>query len=182
MGCDIHAYIEFAQKPAGDDRPYWQSFTRNGGGRNYVMFGVLAGVRVPEAQLFEPKGMPEGQLSSGVSGDHWILVAPEVHPEWADDEGYCSLANAEAWVKNGYSVGENDENRRLRRVSNPDHHSHSWLTADELQQALDHYGKVIPTFWSSDHEVPAEWQEMFGAMRSFEAADCLTRLVFWFDN
>lgn len=182
MGCDIHTYVEFSEFNQADGQPYWQNFTRNGGSRNYVMFGVLAGVRVDDAKLFDPKGMPDGDLGYGTSEDYWHCVAPEKHPEWAGSDGYVDLESAKRWVEGGYSVGETDESGRLRLVSGPDWHSHSWLTADELSQALDHYSRVAPRFWPDSKDVPAEWAAMLAAMRSFEASGKLTRLVFWFDN
>lgn len=182
MGCDIHAYIEFAA-PKKDGYPvYWQNFTRDGGSRNYILFGVLAGVRYPEAQLFEPKGMPEGNLGFATADDYWLSVAPEAYPQWADNGGYTSIESAERWVKDGSSIGEIGTDGRLSRVSGPDWHTHSWLTADELAKALDHYKVEAAKQWTDDADVPPEWQAMLASMRAFEAAGQMTRIVFWFDN
>ena len=181
MGCDIHTYVEFSES-RDDASVYWNNFTRNGGSRNYIMFGVLAGVRVPDVQLFEPKGMPEGSLGYRTSEDYWLNVAPEAHPEWDDDESWVSLDRATAWIESGTSVGDLDDAGRLRRVSGPDWHSHSWLTADELEQALNHYRVVVPKYWPQDDGVPPEWAAMLASMRSFEASGQQSRLVFWFDN
>jgi hypothetical protein len=182
MGCDIHAYVEFGKQSRPDAEIYWQNFTRNSGPRNYVMFGVLAGLRVAEAQLFEPKGMPEGPLGYRTNEDYWTHVAPEAHPEWADGDDWADLESATRWVESGCSVGERDENGRLKRVSGPDWHSHSWLTADELERALDHYRSVVPKYWPDSTDAPAEWVATLAAMRAFEAAGQQTRVVFWFDN
>ncbi|WDA37828.1 hypothetical protein [Sphingobium sp. YC-XJ3] len=183
MGCDIHSYIEYAEFTANDGQPYWKNFTKNNGSRNYVMFGVLAGVRVPEAKLFDPKGMPEGRLGFDTSDDYWDCVAPESNPEWADSDDWVSLEQAERWVESGYSVGERDENGRLRRVSGPDWHSHSWLNFTEVQQAMDHYLSQSSKFWPNEmNELPAEWLATLAAMKAFEDAGKQTRLVFWFDN
>lgn len=181
MGCDIHTYVEFG-KSRDDGSVYWNNFTRNGGSRNYIMFGVLAGVRVSSVQLFEPKGMPEGSMGLRTSEDYWLHVAPEAHPEWADDDSWVSLDQATRWMENGSSIGEKDDSGRLRRVSGPDWHSHSWLTADELAQALDHYKSVAAKHWPDDADVPPEWAATLASMRSFEAAGQQSRLVFWFDN
>lgn len=62
MGCDIHTYLEYADVTDREGQPYWQNFTSNGGGRDYLMFEILAGVRGGEQQLFEPRGLPEGRL------------------------------------------------------------------------------------------------------------------------
>lgn len=182
MGCDIHTYVEFGKRPAPDREVYWETFTRNGGSRNYLMFGVLAGVRVDAVKRFDPKGMPEGGLSYRTSEDYWVHVAPENHPEWADTDGWCSLESAERWVASGSSVGERDESGRLHRVSGPDWHSHSWLTADELESALHCYREAVPKYWPTETDAPAEWVAMLAAMRSFEASGYETRIIFWFDN
>jgi hypothetical protein len=42
MGCDIHAYVE-SKKP--DSKTWWGFGGRINPGRNYRMFGKLAGVR-----------------------------------------------------------------------------------------------------------------------------------------
>lgn len=182
MGCDIHTYIEFADFET-DAGPYWKNFTQNPGGRNYIMFGVLAGVRVERVKLFEPKGMPAGRIGYDTSEDYWLHVAPADHPEWADGDGWVTLETAEQWVEKGYSIGETNKTGRLERVSGPDWHSHSWLTADELDRAFAHYLEQLPKFYPSEKVVvPAEWLAMLAAMRTFEAAGKPTRLIFWFDN
>lgn len=66
MGCDIHLVIEYVDFKHQDGTPYWSSF---GGemnpGRDYHMFGIMAGVRTESDQMFEPRGMPEGRISYG---------------------------------------------------------------------------------------------------------------------
>ncbi len=182
MGCDIHTYVEFSDGTLAG-KPFWKNFTRNGGSRNYVLFGVLAGVRCPDAQLFEPKGMPDDGMGFRTADDYWNHVAPEDHPEWADGDDWVTLAQAERWIESGYSVAERDADGRLRKVSGPDWHSHSWLTADELDQALQHYAAEVSKHWPADDgSIPAEWQAMLSAMRTFEANGSQTRIVFWFDN
>lgn len=180
MGCDIHAYVEYADWDS-DTGPYWKNFTSNGGSRNYVMFGVLAGVRCPDAKLFEPKGMPEGKLGFETADAYWLHIAPADKPQWADGEGWTSLDRAEAWVASGASVPYRDEKGELKRVSHPDWHSHSWLSAGDLDAALRHYEEVVERHYP-EKGVPAEWRAMLAAMREFEVAGAKTRLVFWFDN
>lgn len=183
MGCDIHTYIEYATPNIGECELHWSSFTRNGGSRNYAMFGVLAGVRAPGVALFTPKGMPFGPISYQTADDYWVNVASEAHPEWAEHDGFTSLETAERWVSSGSSIGQRDADGRLTRVSGPDWHSHSWLTTAELAQAIDRYQFVARDRWPGDDgNVPAEWAAMLAAMRALEAAGKLTRIVFWFDN
>lgn len=69
MGCDIHLYME--QKRDGlwycmnqskqwleEDYHELPSDHEIYSGRNYQLFGILAGVRDPDAQLFDVKGIP----------------------------------------------------------------------------------------------------------------------------
>lgn len=181
MGCDIHTYVEFADPISNERGPYWRNFTRNGGNRDYVLFGILAGVRVPDVQAFEPKGMPDGNLGWGTSDDYWNMVAPPEHPEWAEGDDWVTIEQAERWVADGSSVADHDDSGRLRRVSGPDWHSHSWLTTAELTEALTRY-RALPEDQYPYKYGLEEWDAMLAAMRSFEAAGKLTRLVFWFDN
>lgn len=177
MGCDIHAYVEYS-----DDGKYWRSLTRNFGSRDYVMFGVIAGVRYEEAKLFEPKGMPDGPLSYVTEDDYWYRVAPAKNPEWADLDGWTSKERAQDWVARGISKPEykGDE---LSRVTNPDAHSHSWLTADELAQALAHYVTAYSDRWDAETaKAPTEWLMILAAMQAANAAGAQSRIIFWFDN
>lgn len=177
MGCDIHAYVEYSK-----NGKHWRNLTDNAGSRNYVMFGVLAGVRVADAKLFDPKGMPEGELSFTTAGDYWLNVAPESNPDWADGDGWTSLENARRWVESGYSVPDyRDET--LKRVSGPDWHSHSWLTTDELAAAIEHYRTVVGNYWPEEGgRAPTEWVAILAAMRAIESNGETARVVFWFDN
>lgn len=177
MGCDIHVYVEYSK-----DGKYWKSLTDNAGSRNYVMFGVLAGVRADEYKLYDPKGLPDGELSYVTYGAHWLNVAPDEHPDWAGTDGWTSKANAERWVKNGYSEAEIVDGK-LKRVSNPDGHSHSWLSTEELSAALDKYRSIIGGVWPTEAgTVPTEWAAILGAMQAIEANGETARVIFWFDN
>jgi hypothetical protein len=180
MGCDIHTYVELAD--GTKDKPYWRNFTRNGGERDYLMFGILAGVRVEDEQLFEPKGLPEGELGYWTEDDYWLHVAPEKNPEWADTENWISREKAEKYI--GYGSKADMKDGVLKRVSHPDYHSHSWLTADEFEQAIKRYSEVVGKYYpvGQRSEAPLEWRAMLAAMRCAEAGGDLARLVFWFDN
>lgn len=53
MGADIHGpYIE------EQDLGHWYPVAEFRGNRNYILFGLLAGVR-GESPLFDPRGLPE---------------------------------------------------------------------------------------------------------------------------
>ena len=56
MGCDIHPIIEVKDKKEQE----WEGVA-NGvyPGRNYVLFGVLAGVRCNATEIDDPRGLPK---------------------------------------------------------------------------------------------------------------------------
>jgi hypothetical protein len=174
MGCDIHVYVEYSK-----DGKYWKNLTGNAGSRDYVMFGVLAGVRVEDARLFEPKGLPSGELSYVTNAGYWIHVAPAAHPEYAKEDGWTSRENADRWVAGGYAKYSDDKTR----VSDPDSHTHSWLTTDEVGSAIRHYRTVVGKYWPPEAgTAPTEWLAIHAAMQAAEANGETARVVFWFDN
>jgi hypothetical protein len=79
MGCDIHSYLEKYTSINGENKwvnvDYWQINPHHGIvgyeneneyehlsfyiGRNYDLFGILAGVRSSEDPIKEPRGLPE---------------------------------------------------------------------------------------------------------------------------
>jgi hypothetical protein len=65
MGCDIHMFVEFKSYVTQQGEQTWECF---GGqynpGRDYKMFGALAGVRDGDVECPYPmRGLPEGRLS-----------------------------------------------------------------------------------------------------------------------
>lgn len=170
MGCDVHAYVEYSS-----NGEHWRNLTDNAGSRNYRMFGIMAGVRCEDLKMFDPKGLPEGRLSYVTEGAHWLSIAPENHPEWKDLEGWTSEGSARRWVNSGCSVADMQDGV-LKRVSNPDHHTHSWLSVVELQKCVDRYREL------SDGQAPTEWVAILGAMKAIEDNGEMSRVVFWFDN
>jgi hypothetical protein len=171
MGCDIHVYVEYSH-----DGKYWNSLTENAGSRDYAMFGILAGVRYRELKLFDPKGLPNGELSWQAATANILNIAPEKHPEFADTDGWTDRASAESWVAEGLSTPMYIDGV-LHRVTNPDWHSHSWLTSDELSQCIEKY-RAIP----ESKKAPSEWVGILAAMKAIEENGDQTRVVFWFDN
>ena len=171
MGCDIHVYVEYSH-----DGKYWRNLTDGIGSRDYRMFGILAGVRCDDLKLFDPKGLPDGQLSWNTEDANILNIAPESHPEWADTSGWTSRTSAERWISEGSSKPLYRDGV-LNRVTNPDWHSHSWLTSDELSQCVDKY-RTIPDV----KKAPSEWVGILAAMKAIEENGDQTRVVFWFDN
>ena len=63
MGADIHMYAEYRNKNQAQEdqkqgrKPYWYCYgDQINPGRNYTLFGILAGVRGQYEDSFEPKG------------------------------------------------------------------------------------------------------------------------------
>lgn len=154
MGCDIHCYIEYKPAESND----WSDF---GGcinpGRNYDLFAKLAGIRNYDeiTPIAKPRGYPE-DAAGAARCDQWMYVTD------SPGEGYCSPERAECWVENGASKYRDSEKKY---VSNPDWHTHSWLTADEFAVAIEGSGEP-------------EYEAILAAMRSFEAGGAQARIVF----
>lgn len=151
MGCDIHLFIEHRKK--GTER--WASFTYNAvnPGRNYQIFGRLAGVRWPEEPHIEPRGRPS-DASWCEDMSYWLFICEES----GNGERYVKAEEAARWVLQGISEYKSDEKQY---VSDPDQHTHSWLTLAEWKKAIGDLGDVNwkactavgETYAKHDHEV-----------------------------
>ena len=160
MGCDIHCYIEYHD---GHDR--WSGFGgRINPGRDYQLFGLLAGVRGAMPPLIPPRGMP---TDAGYSANHdnELAVATSQYPDGTDSD------KAAEWVANGVSKWA-----RKGFVTHPDWHTHSWLTLDEFERVLTAY--YVPT----GQTVSPQYCAVREAMRELAKGYGAARLVFWFDN
>src|SRR5574343_37130 len=131
MGCDIHAYIEYWNP--SQNEPYVSSLGGQFGVRDYTMFGHLAGVRYTPhcGPVSAPKGLPEGELSWQVEQAAYLTVNDEGAAKgWVD---FCSDEQARSWGN------EIIEGRHRRRTVHPDWHSFSWLSTEEVAQAIGQY-------------------------------------------
>lgn len=159
MGCDIHGYIE--SQPYRDTSPnYWRKRADLHIRRNYAMFTLLAGVRGSEPPVYPVRGWDE---NSSTKYEYCLWVSDD-NP---DDDGNCSREDAEKWVRRGNSKWI-DKNY----VTQPDWHTPSWLTADELEHVIEVYKKEYPEY---DHD---EWDGILAYMQKFPNS----RFIFWFDN
>lgn len=173
MGADVHMYIQYKEK--NDD--WWQSF---GGkinpGRNYAMFGVLAGVRDNAPNGFRPKGiLPKEKQSSVVDYDLYLYITED-----GNGEHETTLENAKQWFWGKEIITDKDGNPY--KVLHPDWHSHSWMTPDEYEQALKRYKKYAK-YAGYDKGTPLEYKVILKIMRALEdKGKNEVLLVFWFDN
>lgn len=169
MGCDIHAYVEYStfQNAAGED--YWDCFISNAGGRDYDMFGILAGVRAPREPVVPLRGLPEfDSLSWRAQQAAFLRISDD--ERHADIEGFCTTEQAKGWRNPIF------EARNFEWTFHPDWHSPGWLTADEFALCLGTYMTDVRECYS------IEWDAILASMRAFEERGAKTRLTFWFDN
>jgi len=126
----------------------------------------MAGVRNHnDSKFIEPRGIPY-DLSYSANEDYWYWISDE--PQ--NGEFIATKSDAERWVANGSSTYKDD---RQNRVSDPDAHSCSWLSLEELKEAL---GRV-------EHALDVRYKAILSAMEALEDdGKNATRLVFWFDN
>ncbi len=199
MGCDIHPYLEYYKEGSN----YINGFGRvQTGGRNYLLFSILAGVRGGPA-LYPQRGVPDN-LAYRTAGDWWYYIVDK--EEDICEQNQCSKEKAARWVEEGASVYNDDKTR----VSDPDAHSASWLNADELEKCYKEYSvlaaeehssiiavyenmyKEHPELRKSERRTPIEslqdytaipeLEMVLAAMRTAEKHGLTARLVFWFDN
>jgi hypothetical protein len=169
MGCDIHCYLEYTT-----DRKYgWVTFGgRINPGRNYTLFGRLAGVRTGEDPVFPVRGLPF-DIASEADWDNRLRIV-----EIKDDEREreCTRESAESWVKSGASTYILDREGTKAWVSDPDHHTHSWLTAHEFDLVL----QTMPEEYEFSNMI--EYKAVLVALQTLAGKTGEARLVFWFDN
>lgn len=174
MGADIHMYIQYKNKKSN----YWNCFAdRINPGRNYTMFAILAKVRGEFPESFEPKGIPEHELSYSCKDDLYLYVDDKLQNE----DGFTSLEKALKWKENhGCKIIE--KNGEPYKVEHPDWHSHTWLTIKELKKAYKLYLKYASEEWGEDVKIPSEYQAILDVMKSLKKSGNKVELVFWFDN
>ena len=206
MGCDIHLYIEYKFKKTEFDGydSGWQSFGKSiNPGRNYAMFSLMADVRNYDDEklpvLVKRRGMPE-DAGYTATDDNRIYISE------TKSEDYVSMETAKRWVESGRSKFINDNDGNPTWVTNPDAHSHSWLTTSEFESVLNKYfeletgwhkvrveehNKMVkeeniqPDSWAyappSMVDEP-EYQVVLTILKRFEELGYDARVVFWFDN
>lgn len=166
MGCDIHMMLE--HKPRTQSA-YWESLAWNAinPGRSYQKFGKLAGVRDSDQPHIPPRGLPS-DCSMATTYEHWLFI----HAEPGNGERYVKPEDAERWVLQGLSTYRDG---KKEWVSDPDQHSHSYLSLDEYRTALA---------GEDDANVPwaADWVALLAAAEAYEKLNHEVRFVFWFDN
>ena len=185
MGCDIHLRVEARRKvnPYPNDRHEWYNVGIYGefSCRIYGMFARMANVRSGGNSYkvqFEPRGLPNDMTDWGTCESFYMHVTNDENAvEWG--ENYCLKERAELWVKKGYSKWVDDYHRR---VTDPDLHSYSWLTTQELRQCFDDcFKQEDGTYKPYSNYV--KWLGLVSLCEGIESDgkhEC--RVVFAFDN
>ncbi len=170
MGCDIHLYIEHKNR-AGN----WTCLGNEiNPGRLYGLFAAMAGVRDSWGiKKFKPRGIPEPCSFEVEQGAHMSIR--ENLTEWYGEDGRSiSPERAKYMVEKGFAK---PHPTKEWYITNSSWHSHSWLTADEIDECMTSLN--IPEI---DEEWFVEYRAVVAAMRALEKAGHETRAVFWFDN
>ena len=174
MGCDIHLYIEYSRKETREDgKKYWTNFGNCFGHRDYHLFGILArDVRIDNPNGFPVKGLPGGGLGFVTENDSLIYISED-----GEGDNETTLERAQAWNRDFHCKIINNRAGEPQLVENPDWHSHSWLTLQEYEKALNIYWTDPETF-----NIHPEYKAILGAMKSLDEQGYDVRAVFWFDN
>jgi hypothetical protein len=211
MGCDIHAHIEFFSKT--EHKTTSNCFVRCFSGelsfgRDYILFGLMAGVRHSVPPIIKPKGIPTTPtLSYEVTDAYYLNVISDEAPRAPTNSIRESLAKE--YVSEAYSIYVDDSKLR---ITNPNFHTPTWLTLDELLIIRKMYLLETVEFWANiskqkkidmlnfikstgarelmkysfpDYEnsvLYAAVGTMMSLERVSENADTETRLVCWFDS
>lgn len=180
VGCDIHCYMEYRWVPKTVDEAHeaseWQSFgARINPGRHYQVFNRLAGVRGPgDGALIAPRGIAPA-LGYEAAGDLLLRVhdrpMEDAPVNW--DEKNVTRVHADSWVQSGNSVRVTYHKQEY--VTNPDYHTHSWLTLGE-------YLGVLVDLKARGCEADVGYWALAGALTVFDQRGYEARVVFWFDN
>lgn len=183
MGCDIHTYVEHYNK----ESKRWENLSlykkdKDGtfstidiyDGRDYELFGILAGVRGTAGSFVMPRGVPD-DLSCEVSnkyGDGEYFHTPT----WYD---YCEL--------NAYEYMMHDSYKELREKSKK---------IEQLENQFRHMTEFVPR--EEDAIIEDDYDEYDIADRFVGFMNCIrtvldayelwypkpgeVRVVMWFDN
>lgn len=185
MGCDIHLRIEKRKRvnPYTNGRYKWHNvgFYGEFSCRIYGMFARMAKVRDYYGDKckvqFEPRGLPDDMDYQSTESFYPYVTDNEVAVNWG--EHYCLKKMAEKWVKEGYSEWVNENHTR---ITDPDFHSYSWLTTQELRQCFDDCFKQEDGTYKPNSDY-VEWLGLVSLCEGIESDgihEC--RVVFAFDN
>lgn len=190
MGLDIRAFIDVHPKLSVDSadrsdldlisQSSIQCFSEIYIERDSKLFALLAGVGHLGEEikpLVLPRGLPTvyswrvqyAYTVTAISDKDWTLGHGESsYPK------YCKRSEAEEWIRNGESK---HLNKALSEILDPDAHTFSWITREELEQIRDKYKGLEDHFWHSLEILDA----VIALMKVLDNGQVgRARFVFWF--
>ena len=180
MTTEIHAFIEYH---GGESEP----FSEEGDVRSfnlgeflvacdYALFDLLAGARSrtnnkgSSEVMFSPRGLPDN-CSDSVFRRFSVVIDDQANRSKLEiPVPVIAEPRRKSFVENAILVSSTDGERLFQ---NPNWHSISWLTFEELKLICEKHGRLN-----------AEFSAIVAAMSCLETelGTGRTRLVFWFDN
>lgn len=106
-----------------------------------------------------------GIISEGVRCETTFNFPPKGMP---DDAAYASRNDNQLYISE-------TEGGKPTWVTHPDWHSHSWLTTQEFEKAMEFYRE-------KGNWTEPEYEALLASMKRFEELGFESRVVFWFDN
>lgn len=173
MGCDIHVYVEAwkGEEPTSE-YGFTALFPKIYLDRDYAMFARLANVRGSHENALPLRGLPS-IIGYRARGDNILYVSKNGR----GGEKHVHEDDALRWVESGSSkVAWTRGDGTIGAVTDPDWHSHTWMTPDEWDAAI------------RDREAEEAWPLSVGyhiisdMMNGLRKRGHNARVVFWFDN
>jgi 6-pyruvoyl-tetrahydropterin synthase len=116
--------------------------------------------------ISEPRGLPSRVSHTVSSADNLYIVEKD-----SNESGTCTQEQAARWIASGSS-----KLVREKVVTNPDHHSYSWVSLSEFERAISELTSIIK------YKLSVEYYAVLSAMKIIAEQGYEVRLVFWFDN
>lgn len=214
MGCDIHAFVEYfsTQDSVKNDSCFVDCYANElSFGRDYVLFGFLAGVRHPCQVIVPPRGVPKDpEMSYSASSRYFLNVVDDTDTaRVVYRTNSVTRTEAESYVNTGASRYV-DSNKK--KIIEPGFHTPTWLSLGELIEIRKLYLIEIVQYYShlpskkrkelveflhkkdaqtlmkyafpphDNNKFYATLCTMQALERSSENEDVTTRLVCWFDS
>lgn len=209
MGCDIHVYPEYYyDNEPEQEKIFIHSIGNYYLGRNYVLFGCLAGVRSCHPGVVSPRGVPDN-MGWDAEMAYYLTAIPDEDMQGRDEyeNNIISHSKAKAISKEGTYPILNTSNKHWK-IRNPDWHSSSWLTLEELYKVRRYYieeqlcelpkkkqqkfRKILKSCKTDKELLNHRFDELecvnlnglIGMLMLMEHTDpkVKTRIVFWFDS
>jgi hypothetical protein len=153
MGTDIHGFIE-----ARFDDGNWYAVNKIDFNRNYILFGIMAGVRCTELLHQKPKGLPEdvSKVTKFYSDDFG---------KYAHTRSWLTIKEMHYHILDAF-INSYDEVR---------HYSNAKYTYPDLISSMDDFTQALFPYYFED-----DLERVWKCLHPLELNK--TRIVFWFDS